>query len=96
MGFRPPENLEGWIDFDWDNTSKFNWFSKSFKRYLKNVQIVAFMAGTPPPNPFRWLVRHYFRLRLKGLTYGITLWGLDILLARCCVRLVRLLKLSLT
>lgn len=88
-GFKPPEHLEGWITYDWENTSKFSWFSQGYKRYLTNVQFVAFRAAIPQTNFIRWLIRKYFRLRLLGLMYGLYLSGLDIVLARLCFALAR-------
>jgi anaerobic magnesium-protoporphyrin IX monomethyl ester cyclase len=92
MGYKPPGHLEGWIAYDWENTSKFPWFSKGFNRYLEKVQFIAFRAATPPVNFIRWVVRKYFRLRLFGIVHGVNLIGLDVALARLCIALVRFCK----
>jgi len=89
MGFDPPDNLGGWITYDWESSSKFSWFSKREKRYLEKVQFIAFRASTIPANFARWIIRKYFRLRLLGITRGIGLFGFDIILARFCFTLAR-------
>ena len=48
MGFNPPDTLEGWISYDWQQTPAFPWFSNWDKRYLKEVQTVSMMAKTVP------------------------------------------------
>lgn len=91
MGFKPPESLEGWITYDWDNISKFPWFKSSYRRYLNEAQYVAKTAIAPPLNFARLIFVKYFRLRLWGMANGISLFGLDIALLQFCKRGLRAL-----
>ena len=82
MGFKPPDSLEGWIDYDWQQTPAFPWLNSRDKRYLKEVQTVSMMAKTPPSSFRGRFLRKYGLLRLLGISRGISLFDLDTSLAR--------------
>ena len=89
LGFRQPQSLEEWVTYDVDSLAKFPWFSGRYKRYLIEVQYVASRAAWQAGNMNRRLRKAYFRLRLLGISRGISLLGLDILLIQICKGILR-------
>ncbi len=81
LGFKPPQSLEGWIDYDWEEDTKFEWFDDAYRNYLREVATVSKFATRNYSNPILQAVRAYFRLRMKGLIHGISLGGWDLAIA---------------
>ncbi len=84
LGFKPPERLEDWSSFDWEETSKLPWFTKKDKDFMNEVQTLARGAFH---NNLRGgfatsLIYFYCRLRLWALRRGLTPGDLDTSLMR--------------
>jgi len=63
MGFKPPENLEDWGKFNWDEKTCLPFIKPSYSRWLiKSVNIVK--RTSFPIKGLRW-IRWWFRLRAK-------------------------------
>jgi len=89
LGFRQPKSLEEWTTYDFHSLPKFPWFTWRYKRYLTEVQYVTSRAITWHDNMDRRGRKKYYRLRLFGISHGVSLLGLDILLMQICRRILR-------
>lgn len=89
LGFRQPRSLEAWTRYDWNTLPKFPWFSWCYKKYLTEVQYVTSRAITWHDNMDRRWRKAYFRLRLFGISRGLSLLGFDVWLIQDCKRIHR-------
>ena len=92
MGFKPPEDLEGWINVQW-YTFKFPWFDRKYQRFLRLAGTVAMAATRSVPNPTIRIIRRYFRLRLWGIIHGIVIGYFDVIVGLAIYRLLKRLGL---
>lgn len=83
LGFIPPKKLEGWIDYDFDETSKLPCFSGNFKNYIREVWYLSHATGEDNHGLLvnKGLVgtvyNKYCRLRFAGLAHGIRLFDIE-------------------
>lgn len=83
LGFVPPNRLEDWIDYDFDELSKLTWFSKDFKNYLREIWYVFHATGEDNHGILinktltRTLSYNYYKLRHIGLIHNIRLFALE-------------------
>lgn len=93
LGFKPPENLNKWIAYDWDEYSKLPWFTKSFKNYLLEVQHIAghsyFGIGR---SVFFKIYAFYCKMRLFGLLHRIRFFNIDRNIVILLLRIYKKLK----
>lgn len=82
LGFTPPENLEDWIKYDFDQNSKFKWFSYLDNRFFKEIQTIIKISTVSKTSFLKKLLRIYGRFRLFLIKSGISFFDLDTSIAR--------------
>lgn len=84
LGYKAPAQLEGWINYDWEETSKLPWFNAGYKAFMNEVQTLA--RGGFHTKLKRYLktlpIYLYCRMRLSALQYGISFFDIDTKLMR--------------
>lgn len=95
LGFAPPNRLEDWVDYDWDETSKLPSFSKNFKNYLIEIWHISHASGEDShgmlikKNIIDTVYDNYYKLRFIGLIHGIRLFDFEKKIVRFLIFLKR-------
>lgn len=83
LGFKPPQDLESWVSYDWQNRPKLPWQACSYRRYLNDIQFVVEQTTAVRRKQLPGkIIKAYFRIRLWSYAHGFALKGLDVALFR--------------
>jgi hypothetical protein len=90
LGFKPPQTLDEWYDFDFSFNSKLNFFTGRHRGYLAEACHLSptVQLGQDSESLAAKLIGRYRMLRLEGFIRGIRLYNLDVRLARILKRLL--------